>query len=88
MVIKTFALQAFYIPSGSMQNTLDLGDRVLVNKIVYHTRDIAKGDVIVFKGTGSWDPETEAAKPSNPVSKVLQAAGSPSKRSPTCTSIP
>ena len=38
LVIKTFAIQAFYIPSASMQNTLEIGDRVLINKVVYHPR--------------------------------------------------
>lgn len=55
LVIKTYAIQAFYIPSGSMQNTLGIGDRVLINKIVYHTRSIARGDIVVFNGDGSWD---------------------------------
>ncbi len=58
VVIKTFAIQAFYIPSGSMENTLEINDRVLVNKIVYHTRDIHRGDIVVFNGDGSWDPGT------------------------------
>ncbi|WP_344893364.1 signal peptidase I [Actinomadura meridiana] len=75
LVIKTFAVQAFYIPSGSMENTLQVGDRVLVNKIVYHTRDIARGDVIVFNGLDSWDPEIEVDEPGNPVSKALRAVG-------------
>jgi signal peptidase I len=56
VVIKTFAIQAFWIPSGSMENTLEINDRVLVNKIVYHTRDIHRGDIVVFNGDGSWDP--------------------------------
>lgn len=55
LVIKTYAVQAFYIPSGSMQNTLAIGDRILINKIVYHTRPIARGDIVVFNGDGSWD---------------------------------
>jgi signal peptidase I len=55
--IKTWAFQAFFIPSGSMQNTLSIGDRILINKIVYHTRSIARGDIVVFNGEGSWDPE-------------------------------
>jgi signal peptidase I len=76
LVIKAFAVQAFYIPSGSMQNTLQVGDRVLVNKIVYHTRDIARGDVVVFNGLDSWDPETQVKEPGNPVSKALHAVGS------------
>jgi signal peptidase I len=55
LVIKTYAIQAFYIPSGSMQNTLEIGDRVLINKVVYHVRGIARGDIVVFNGNGSWD---------------------------------
>ena len=58
VLIKTFAIQAFYIPSGSMENTLEINDRVLVNKIVYHIRDIHRGDIVVFNGDGSWDPGT------------------------------
>jgi signal peptidase I len=76
MVIKAFAVQAFYIPSQSMENTLKVGDRVLVNKIVYHTRDIKRGDVVVFNGLDSWDPEVQYAEPKNPVSRVLRAVGS------------
>ena len=53
-VVKTFLVQAFYIPSGSMEDTLQVGDRVLVNKVVYHLRPIERGDVIVFDGTGSF----------------------------------
>ncbi len=58
VIIKTFAIQAFWIPSGSMENTLEINDRVLVNKIVYHTRPIHRGDIVVFNGDGSWDPGT------------------------------
>ncbi|MEU5878126.1 signal peptidase I [Spirillospora sp. NPDC047279] len=75
LVIKAFAIQAFYIPSASMENTLQIGDRVLVNKIVYHIRDIERGDIVVFNGLDSWDPEVDYAEPSNPVSKVLRAIG-------------
>jgi signal peptidase I len=76
LLIKTFAVQAFYIPSASMENTLQIGDRVLVNKIVYHTRDIKRGDIVVFNGLDSWDPEVDYAEPSNPVSKFFRAVGS------------
>jgi len=55
LIIKSFAIQAFFIPSASMENTLEVGDRVLINKIVYHLRPIDRGDIIVFDGTGSWD---------------------------------
>ncbi len=56
LVIKTYVIQAFFIPSSSMENTLDIGDKVLVNKLIYHFRSIDRGDVIVFNGEGSWDP--------------------------------
>ncbi|WP_030164330.1 signal peptidase I [Spirillospora albida] len=75
LVIKAFAVQAFYIPSGSMQNTLQVGDRVLVNKLVYHTRDIARGDIVVFNGLDSWDPETQVSEPGNPLAKAMRAIG-------------
>jgi signal peptidase I len=76
LVIKAFAVQAFYIPSGSMENTLKIGDRVLVNKVVYHTRSIHRGDIVVFNGLDSWDPEVQYTEPTNPVSKVLHWVGS------------
>ena len=57
LVIKTFAIQAFFIPSASMENTLEIDDRVLINKLVYHLRPIHRGDIVVFDGTGSWDSE-------------------------------
>src|SRR5215469_14469831 len=55
IVIKTFIVQAFVIPTGSMQNTLALEDKILVNKLVYHFRPIRAGDIIVFDGAGSWN---------------------------------
>jgi signal peptidase I len=55
LIIKTYAIQAFFIPSGSMENTLEVGDRVLINKLVYDFRGIHRGDIIVFDGNGSWD---------------------------------
>jgi signal peptidase I len=47
-VIKTFLIQAFYIPSGSMEPTLDIGERVLVNKLSYKLHEVHRGDVVVF----------------------------------------
>jgi signal peptidase I len=70
LLIKSFAVQAFFIPSGSMENTLEVNDRVLVNKIIYHLRPIHRGDIIVFDGTGSWDFGTSAAS-SNIFSKAV-----------------
>ena len=48
LIIKTFLFQAFFIPSGSMEETLQIGDRVLVNKLSYRFGDIDRGDIIVF----------------------------------------
>ena len=74
LLIKTFVVQAFYIPSSSMEDTLLIGDKVLVNKVVYHTRPIARGDVIVFDGAGSWDPVPKPQPASSdPVVRAYQA---------------
>ncbi|MGD9956737.1 MAG: signal peptidase I, partial [Candidatus Nanopelagicales bacterium] len=62
-LVKTFVVQAFYIPSGSMEQTLQVGDRVLVNKVVYKTRDIERGDIVVFNGVDSFTPEVTIAEP-------------------------
>jgi signal peptidase I len=48
ILIKTFLIQAFYIPSGSMKDTLQINDRVLVSKVPYYFHDPQEGDVIVF----------------------------------------
>lgn len=53
-VIKTFLVQAFYIPSGSMESTLEVNDRILVSKMVPQFFDINRGDVVVFKDPGGW----------------------------------
>ena len=48
LLIKTFLFQAFYIPSESMVPTLEVGDRVLVNKLSYDLHDVHRGDIVVF----------------------------------------
>lgn len=48
VVVKTFLFQAFYIPSGSMLETLQINDRVMVNKLSYRFGDVHRGDVVVF----------------------------------------
>ena len=70
MVIKTFVVQAFVIPTGSMQNTLAIKDKILVNKLVYHFRDIQPGDIVVFDGAGSWDAPVAASTSSNPLGRA------------------
>jgi len=84
LLIKTFLVQAFYIPSASMENTLQGGppdkhyDRVLVNKLVYRLRDVHRGEIIVFKGPKSWQdqPEFVSHTPSNPVARFFHDIGS------------
>jgi signal peptidase I len=58
LVVKTFLLQAFYIPSASMEPTLKKDDRVLVNKLSYDFHDVRRGDVVVFRSPpGEDNPE-------------------------------
>ena len=57
LVIKTFLVQFFYIPSGSMENTLQIQDRVAVNKVPVLSRTISRGDVVVFRDPDNWLPE-------------------------------
>ena len=54
VLVRAFVLQTFFIPSPSMENTLKIDDRVLVNKLVYDFRSPHRGEVIVFKAPTSW----------------------------------
>lgn len=73
LLIKTFLVQAFFIPSGSMQQTLEIRDRVLVNKLVYDFRDIHRGEVVVFDGEGSFtEPESVLPEPTSPMQRALR----------------
>lgn len=67
LLIKTFLVQAFYIPSASMEPTLQIGDRVLVNKIPYRFHPPRRGDIIVFS-----DPHPPATARRNPVSAFVR----------------
>ncbi len=60
VLIKTFLVQAFFIPSSSMEDTLAIGDRIMVNKVATATDDIQRGDIVVFVDPGSWLPEAQA----------------------------
>lgn len=75
LLIKAFIVQAFYIPSDSMMNTLQRQDRVLVNKVVYDLRDIRRGEVIVFRGDESWGSEVPIPEPTNPVQRFARWVG-------------
>lgn len=54
VLIKTFLVQAFFIPSGSMEDTFAVGDRVLVSKLAPGPLDVHRGDVVVFVDPGGW----------------------------------
>jgi signal peptidase I len=75
IVIKTFFVQAFYIPSGSMDQTLVKNDRILVEKTSYWFGDVERGDIIVFDDPGNWLNAAESTHPSNPVSRGLEFVG-------------
>ncbi len=82
LLIKSFVVQPFYIPSSSMENTLDIGDKVLVNKLVYHFRPIKPGDIVVFNGVGSWDPvPAPAPASSDPLVRLYDVTLDPLFRS-------
>jgi signal peptidase I len=70
LLVKAFVIQVYRIPSASMENTLQVGDRVLVNKVVYHLRGIARGDIIVFSGQDSWGPDAPPPS-SDPVVRIF-----------------
>jgi signal peptidase I len=53
LLVKTFVLQTFFIPSASMEHTLDINDRVFVNKLAYHFHPVHQGDIIVFTPTAA-----------------------------------
>ncbi|MFC4030622.1 signal peptidase I [Streptomyces polygonati] len=72
LIIKTFLVQAFSIPSDSMQNTLQRGDRVLVDKLTpWFGSEPSRGEVVVFHDPGGWLPENPPAS-SNPLVRGLQ----------------
>jgi signal peptidase I len=89
LLLKTFLVQAFYIPSASMEDTLQGGpefpggptsghpyDRVLVNKLVYDFRSPRRGEIVVFKRPPGWPNESDYTAPSNPVLRVFHDIGS------------
>jgi signal peptidase I len=59
-----------------MENTLHIGDRVLVNKLSYRFGDDQSGQIVVFNGEASWTPEARLAPASNPVARVARGVGS------------
>ncbi|MCX7522121.1 signal peptidase I [Microbacterium sp. STN6] len=65
-LIKTFLVRSFYIPSGSMEHTLEINDRIIVNELEPSLVPISHGDVVVFKDPGGWLQPTIAPE-RNPI---------------------
>lgn len=72
VVFKTFLVAAFYIPSGSMESTLNVSDRVLVEKVSYRFGDVQNGDVVVFVHD---DLGLEPSGSSNPIARFFSSLG-------------
>ena len=72
-LVKTFLLRGFYIPSGSMEQTLQVNDRVFINVAGSYFSEPKRGDVIVFKDSQGWIPSTQ--KTSSPLKDALSFAG-------------
>jgi signal peptidase I len=80
ILVKSFVVQPFYIPSDSMEKTLHgcpgcHGDRILVNKLIYDFRDPHPGDIVVFHAPPGWNDEPPVRPPSNPVLRALRGFG-------------
>ncbi|WP_431041932.1 signal peptidase I [Streptomyces sp. P1-3] len=79
LLIKTFLVQAFSIPSDSMQNTLQRGDRVLVDKLTpWFGSEPERGEVVVFHDPGGWldeAPQTDSGPVAEGIQKVLSFVG-------------
>ena len=72
-LVKTFLLRGFYIPSGSMEQTLQVNDRVFINVAGSYFNEPKRGDVIVFKDSQGWIPSTQ--KTSSPLKDALSFVG-------------
>jgi signal peptidase I len=76
VLVKTLLLQAFYIPSESMEPGLVRNDRILVQKVSYELGGSPeRGDVVVFKDPGDWLPPEDAAGPTGTVARVMERIG-------------
>lgn len=70
LLVKTFLVRSFYIPSGSMEDTLHIKDRILVDEITPRFGEYERGDIVVFRDPGGWlPPSTEPPRP-----PVIEAA--------------
>jgi signal peptidase I len=76
-LIKAFLVRSYYIPSGSMENTLQINDRILVNELVPKLVPVQRGDVVVFTDPGGWlsaEGTPPAPPQTNPIAAAVDAA--------------
>ncbi len=59
LLVRTFVIQTFWIPSSSMEATLLVDDQLLVNKVVYHLREPERGDIVVFRPPADWHADAQ-----------------------------
>ncbi|MCI6574941.1 MAG: signal peptidase I [Actinomycetaceae bacterium] len=74
VIVKTFFIQSFVIPSGSMETTLMPGDRIYVNKLANEADELHRGDVVVFRDPGGWLAGVQQPQQS-PAAQVLTKVG-------------
>ena len=75
VVVKTFFLQAFYIPSESMEPTMLVDDKILVQKVSYWGSDVKRGDIVVFDDPGGWLGAEDSRHASNVLQSALEKVG-------------
>lgn len=73
MLIKTFLVQPFWIPSESMLPTIEVNDRVMVNKLAYEWGEPERGDIVVFRDPA--EPDIDESIPEAVIRSVLEAVG-------------
>ena len=74
-LIKTFIVRSFYIPSGSMENTLQINDLIIVNELEPNLMPISRGDVVVFTDPGGWLQPSTTKSNTNPIEWALSLIG-------------
>ncbi len=77
VIIKTFFIQAFNVPSGSMETTLSTGDKFFVNRMVTDNEELRRGDIVVFVDPGGWldDVEENRSWIAQTGTRILQGIG-------------
>src|SRR2546430_15480682 len=75
--VQAWVVKPYRIPTGSMEPTLDVGDRVLVNRLVYRFHGPHRGDIIVFHPPGRGESAVRAAKSEASVTYIKRVIGLP-----------